>query len=118
MLQPINNPLKLIAMVDELWVFECRRLLNIDNHIDFVVQEWTLHIHLVDFKVLVCNKSQENPNCYYSWNRCKGFIIVYAFLLQVAFDNQSGFVPDDDSVFITLVPTRQVGCPNSSCREG
>ena len=74
-------------MVGILVIFKARWLIYIDFLIDVAIQEGTLYIHLEKFKTTHTCKVQQQPHSLQTSNRSKGFTIVYALFLIVAFGN-------------------------------
>jgi hypothetical protein len=53
LLEPIKRLREFVDMVRILTIFKAGRLLNIDLFLDGSVEEGTLHVHLVELKVMV-----------------------------------------------------------------
>jgi hypothetical protein len=53
LLEPIKRLREFVNMVRILTIFKAERLLNIDLFLDRSVEEGTLHVHLVELKVMV-----------------------------------------------------------------
>ena len=74
-------------MVGMLMIFKTRWLIYIYFLIDVAIQEGTLAIHLEEFETTHTSKGQQQPHNLQPCNRGKGFTIIYALLLIVAFGN-------------------------------
>ena len=77
-----------------------------------IIQEGTLHIHLINFKDRMFSECQKNPDslkyCYW----CICFILDY-FCLRVTFSNQYDIVPRNKVIFIQLLSEYPSNANNS-----
>ena len=61
LLKPIERLMELVDVVGKFWILAWW-LLHIYQFLNWSIEEGTLHIHLIEFEVVVRGKGNQNPN--------------------------------------------------------
>src|SRR3954464_13837244 len=90
-------------MIRELGILEPGGLLDIYQLINRTIKKSTLHIHLLQLKVMMRSISNQHANGFKVSNMSKGFTVVDTLDLGVALCYQTSLVANDTSMSILLV---------------
>src|SRR3954464_3707337 len=90
-------------MIGKVGILEPGGLFNVNQLINETIKKSTLHIHLLQLKVVMRSISNQQMNGFKASNGSKGFTVVDTLDLGVALCHQSCLVVNDGPMRILLV---------------